>query len=299
MWNLSAVLALALSPLALDEADPAVSVHRPVVSPNGKQLVFMASSPGTGGDWELFRAGLDGRGLTRLTESPGWDGYPVFSPDGERVIFDRSLAGNGDDKTPFFLDLATGATRRLGQFEGWVSICAWRGERLLASWEQEGQRDLYLLGLDGGVLRRLTDTAARREGDACFAPDGQRVAFASSAAEGQEGGGALELIELESGARRTLFETAGRVYGVDWSPAGGRLAFTHVPAGEEADADVLIFDLESGAISPVTTDDAWDHMPVWMPAGEGLLFTSYRAGAEQVFLALPSGPIVRVWTGVE
>ena len=267
-----------------------INEHRPVISPDGQVVVFMRQSDGTGGDWELFRTDASGRHVDRLTDSEGWDGYAVFSPDGERLVFDRG-SKDGDAKQPYFLELATGEVRPLGTYEGWLSVSDWSEESgLLAFWERDGQRDLYLLDPQGGVVRPLTDTPALSEHDAHFSPDGAWIVLASGPADG-EGKTSLDVMRSSGADRTTLVQSPDRIYGAAWSPGGDQIAFTDSPDGENG--DVFLVEVADGRVERLTEDPAWDHMPVWGPDGDRLLFTSYRSGTERMYwLDLESRAVV-------
>jgi len=45
---------------------------------------------------EIFRANLDGSGLTRLTDSPGYDAECAYSPDGKQIVFCSDRDGDPD-----------------------------------------------------------------------------------------------------------------------------------------------------------------------------------------------------------
>lgn len=56
----------------------------PEVSPDGETLVFMSER---GGNWEIYRAGMDGSNITALTTDPASDGLPTWSPDSSKIAF--------------------------------------------------------------------------------------------------------------------------------------------------------------------------------------------------------------------
>ena len=58
----------------------------PSWSPDGRRLAFMSDRDG---NFEIYVAGADGSGQTRLTDNPLDDGNPVWSPDGTKLAFDR------------------------------------------------------------------------------------------------------------------------------------------------------------------------------------------------------------------
>ncbi len=57
--------------------DTAPAVH-------GDRIAFMSNREGT---WEIYVVGLDGSGLTRLTNNAASDGLPTWSPDGNTIAF--------------------------------------------------------------------------------------------------------------------------------------------------------------------------------------------------------------------
>ncbi|MSP26281.1 MAG: hypothetical protein EXR75_14225 [Myxococcales bacterium] len=150
------------------------------------------------GDAELYQASLplDATKLgpiTRLTNSPGYDGQPALSPDGARLAW-VSMRGAGDDSnaTQIFLGgpmaqrataLASGGKTNLSPaFVG-------SGARLLFTSDRDansgGGLDLYLVALDapvtvtGAPIERIT-FGNGFNGDASVSPDGSHIAFSSS-----------------------------------------------------------------------------------------------------------------------
>ncbi|MCO6449407.1 MAG: PD40 domain-containing protein [Caldilineales bacterium] len=66
------------------------SATTPVASPDGRFIVFMTARDG---NWELYRVGVDGSGLRRLTNNGSSDGQPAWSPDGSSIAFTSDRGG--------------------------------------------------------------------------------------------------------------------------------------------------------------------------------------------------------------
>ena len=56
----------------------------PSWSPDGRRFAFSSTHEG---NQEIYTAGADGKGLVRLTNSPGIDAHPSWSPDGRSIAF--------------------------------------------------------------------------------------------------------------------------------------------------------------------------------------------------------------------
>jgi TolB protein len=86
--------------------DPSDTV--PAVSPDGQGVVFMSRRAG---NWDVYRVGMDGTGLTQLTDDTANDGLPSWSPDGQNIAFvsDRdgiweiwAMGADGRNQRPLF-----------------------------------------------------------------------------------------------------------------------------------------------------------------------------------------------------
>lgn len=82
---------------------PRVALMQPAVSPDGRQIVFVAN----GALW-IVPAG--GGTAHILVSDRGADSRPLFSPDGRELAFESTATGNGD---VYLLDLVQGTLKRL------------------------------------------------------------------------------------------------------------------------------------------------------------------------------------------
>jgi Tol biopolymer transport system component len=60
----------------------------PFFFPDGKRIIFSSNlEAGHSGQYSLYRIGVDGQGIERVSHHDGFDGFPCFSPDGKRLAF--------------------------------------------------------------------------------------------------------------------------------------------------------------------------------------------------------------------
>ena len=123
--------------------------HFPRWSPDGTQLVFWrGSATSDGGDTAVFTVGIDGTGLTQLTDTSLVAGDPDFSPDGTRILF---------------------TTRPLLQYQ------------------EAGQSELYTMATDGTDQKRITDygDTGPRATQPRWTPDGTAILYIRTTQTGQ------------------------------------------------------------------------------------------------------------------
>ena len=177
----------------------------PIVSPDGKQIVFGSQRDE---DFDIYLMNADGTNVRRLTDRVGYDGGPWFSPDGTRIVWRAWYPETEEEKArwrdcmekdyilPFPLDLwvmdADGSNKRRLTRNGatnWAPSWHPGGQRIVFSsnmddWHENSKRyghnfELYLINSDGTGLERLTfnDTF---DSFPMFSPDGKKLVFASN-----------------------------------------------------------------------------------------------------------------------
>jgi len=276
------------------------SEHRPVISPDGKSVVFMSTRNDE--DWELYQVNLDGSGFKRLTNHPGWDGYASFAPNGTVFTYDREdgeAKDDGSSKTPYVYDLKTGETWPFLKVEGaWATVNDWSpdGSSVVLFVDRDKKRDLYTADSNGENLKQLTDTPDVNEHDAQFSPDGKKLAFADT----REGGSDINIMDLATGAVTRVHSSTQYAYGIGWSPDGTRIAFTDTPNDNpDGNAELYVLDVTNGEVEQLTHNEDYDHMPVWVSNSE-IMFTSYASGHEEIYtLDLETGEVKNFPTGQE
>ena len=209
--------------------------------------------------YDIFRMNSDGTGLTRLTDTPGYDAEATIGPDG-RIVFTSvrdgdmeiySMNGDGSDVRrltnrqgpdggPFFSPDGSRIVFRgrgipdgpeYDDYKALLDDGLWRPTAL----------EIFVMDADGGSVRQITDL-----GGASFAPfwhpDGQRIIFSSN-----------------------------------WHNPDGR------------NFDLFIINDDGSGLERVTFGDTFDGFPMFSPDGLQLLFASNRDAAAEgdtnVFLA--------------
>ncbi|MEK6742549.1 MAG: hypothetical protein AABZ15_03015 [Nitrospirota bacterium] len=177
----------------------------PVVSPDGKQIVFGSQR---NGDFDIYIMNADGSNVRRLTDRVGYDGGPWFSPDGTKIVwrawYPESEAERAQWKDcmeknyilAFPLSLwvmdVDGSNKRLVLSNGATNFApSWHpdGNRIIFAsnmddWREDIRQfghnfELYLINLDGKGLERITFNTTF-DSFPMFSPDGKKLVWASN-----------------------------------------------------------------------------------------------------------------------
>ena len=177
----------------------------PVVSPDGKQIVFGSQREG---DFDIYIMNADGSNVRRLTDRVGYDGGPWFSPDGARIVWRAWYPQYEAEKKQwkdcmeknyilsFPLSLwvmdADGSNKRLILHNGATNFApSWHpdGNRIVFASNMDDWRadikeyghnfELYLINLDGKGLERITYNKTF-DSFPMFSPDGNKLVWASN-----------------------------------------------------------------------------------------------------------------------
>lgn len=177
----------------------------PVVSPDGKRIVFGSQREG---DFDVYLMDADGTNVRRLTDRVGYDGGPWFSPDGTKIAW-RAWYPETDEEKDRWRDAMEHDYIIAVPLDIWVMDADGSRKRVLVkngatnwapSWHPDGKRiifssnkddwredlkqyghnfELYIINLDGTGLERIT---FNRTFDSfpMFSPDGRKLVFASN-----------------------------------------------------------------------------------------------------------------------
>jgi len=233
------------------------SAGTPVISPDGKNILFTVSQP----DWDknkydteiwLSRDGTAPFQLTQTTDESS--DSPSWSPDGRWIAF----LANRDNKSQqiYLINSAGGEAFKLTNHKEGVKSYEWSPSgKFIAftstepqSKEQKGREKQYGKFQVEDAEYRMTH---------------------------------LWLVAVEPGktpeAKRLTSGTDFTVGGFAWSPDGKKIAFGHRPdplINSGPKSDISILDVESGKIIPLVTQPGSDGDPQWSPDGQWIAFST-------------------------
>jgi len=228
-------------------------------SADGRRLIFQATRPGGRPCDEIFTMDTDGRGLRRVSTGTGRTTCGYFYPGRDRLVYASTHAA--DSACPPPPDRSRGYVWGLYEY------------------------DLYSAGLDGGGVRRLTDTPGY-DAEATISPDGRTIVFTSV----RDGDLELYTMDAEGGSVRRLTSTPGYDGGAFFSADGRHIVYrAHHPSGAALEdyrallrqglvrpttLEIWVMDADGGNQRQVTSNGKANFAPFFHPDGRRIVFSS-------------------------
>jgi Tol biopolymer transport system component len=246
------------------------------------------------GDDDIYLMKPDGSEVEQLTNEPGRDYEPDASPDGKRVVFASQRAG-GDSAQLHLIDTdgsnverltfsADGATGRiLDDYAEWSP----NGKQITfqrTTIPEEGKpaADIWLVDLETGEERPLTETPGVWDSTPTFTADGNAIIFESN----RSGSFELYRLPLDGGEAIRLMEREGNESEAKASPDGKQIAFV---SDQDGDFDVYVMDADGGNVRALTNAEGNDRCPQFSPDGKRIAFSSERDGNPEIYVMNADG----------
>ena len=249
---------------------PVASVQ---VSPDGKRVVYTVNEPAMTADkseylTHIWMANADGSGSFQFTFGEKSCTNPQWSPDGKWVAFTSSRSSAGSGQAP-------------------------------------GKNNVWLIRADGGEAEQLTDVKSG-VGGYWWSPDGLWIAFTMAEPKGEQEEKddkakddakvvdenfkmnhlwVIPVAKDDKGKREARQLTKGNFTvggafsggGIDWSPDGKTIVFTHQPTPRVNDwplADISTVDVATGEIKPLVNTRAAESGPIYSPDGKWIAYVA-------------------------
>lgn len=165
---------------------------------------------------------------------------PAWSPDGSLIAFtmkDMSLVSQ-----VFLLDPVTWSSLQLthGTYPAYGPKWSPDGRQIAFTSVPSGHLDIYVIGVDGTGLTRLTDYPAN-DGDVSWSPDGRYIAFDS------DRGGCCALYIMRADGSEVVRLDVGEGDNFDpvWSPDGQYIVFV-----TDRDGNLEIYRIDAPTLQP-------------------------------------------------
>jgi TolB protein len=221
------------APVVLTEAQGAESVNLPgsCWNPTTGRVTF--STTAYDDRDEIYTSNVDGTGMLRATNRPGFVAYePSLSPDGEWIVFESHVEDTESNGALFKVRVDGTELTQLTDGTGDDRQPNWSpsGDRILfQSHKRSGNTiDLYTMDPNGGSITNVTQSPSQ-DTDASFSPDGQWILYSSDREEAHLAN--LFVIPVDGGTPIRI--TSGNTYdgAPSWSNDGKYIAY------EQSDGD--------------------------------------------------------------
>jgi TolB protein len=151
------------------------------------------------------------------------------------------------------------------------------GRQIAFTRHRGGKIGLVVMAADGSEEKTIS-TGKLPQYDACWSPDGLRLAFTHVPQSGTQGNLDVYLCKADGSEPELFAGDRGKLSHEEypaWSPDGKRIAFSSTFEGNQ---ELFVAEVGSNDRTRLTNDPALDAHPAWSPDGRKIAFATNRWG---------------------
>lgn len=218
----------------------------PAISPNGSLMAFSSNRSGF---WDLYLMSLASGEVSRLTDTPEFEGSPSFSPDGRWLVYERYLTKEESGDLELYIQAIEGDEEpiRLTEDPAADFSPSWSplGRQIAFVSNRSGENEIWLADLDKVDERfiNLSQSSRSVESHPSWSPDGIYLAWSSKSEDGVD---AIQYWAFTTSGLQPNTLIAGTGTWPVWSPnsrallTGIETPNAHLLTGYNLDASGLI-----------------------------------------------------------
>ncbi|MGO4573630.1 Tol-Pal system beta propeller repeat protein TolB [Microvirga sp. 2TAF3] len=205
----------------------------------------------------------DGANVRFLTQGDSLVVTPRYSPATQDITY--MSQADGQQPRVQVINLETGSRQVVGNFPDMTSSPRFSpdGQRIVMSFQQGGNANIFMMNLGSQATTRLTSTAAI-DTSPSFSPDGREIVFESDRGGQQQ----IYAMAADGSNQRRISFGDGSYSQPAWSPRGDYIAFTKRRAGGFAIGIMK----PDGSGERILTEGFHNESPTWAPNGQYILF---------------------------
>lgn len=229
---------------------------------------------------EIYTVNVDGSNLTRLTNSPFFDGAPDWSADGKQIAFLTDRDGNAEIYT---MDASGNNLTNLTNNPYDDTYPDWSPDMQKIVFEsvRDGDLEIYVMNADGSNQTRLTNNPGDDYG-ARWSPDGSQIAFSSM----RDGNLDVYVMKPDGSGQTNITNHLANDCNPSWSGDGNKLSFD-----TDRDGNYEIYSMNSDGSNPIRLTYSAGNFGYsdWAPDGQRIIFSVDNGGDWDIFVMDSNG----------
>ena len=260
-------------------ADEKANLQTPMVSPDGKSIVYSAELEDKTGELRLID--IDSNRERVLLKTSSSSNYPRWSPDGRWIAFHQEVDGKWD---VFKFNTSTNEVVNLTNNPASDSVPTWSpdGEWIYFRSNRNGDTqisEIFRMNADGTGQTPLP-VAKGFLGWCASSPNGVDIVFAGDRENDPGRMFDLYVSRITDGKERLLAARTGNEIQPTYSFDGGKVAFV---ASSDGNPEIYSVNSDGTGALRLTRNAASDISPTFAPDGKRLFFASNRSGKYAIY----------------